>query len=79
MMTSELQPNQWRVSHGTVQCYVIRPEPHAMIFYGRAEYDRDKPVMNDSLREQGQAVCDALNAGEITETEAQERLKKAYW
>lgn len=79
MANNELEPNRWRVSHGTVRCYIIRPDPHAMIFYGRAEYDREKPVMSKSLREQGQAVCDALNAEEITETEAQERLRKIYF
>lgn len=76
---SDPASNQWRVSRGTVQCYIIRPEPHAMIFFGCAEYDREKPVMTDSLREQGQAVCDALNARQITETEAIEQLSKVYF
>lgn len=50
-----------------------------MIFYGRVEYARENPVMTVSLREQGQAVCDALNAGKITETEAVQQLAQVYF
>lgn len=71
--------SQWRVSHGTVQCYVIRDQPHAMIFFGRAEYDRNQPVLSASLKQQGQAVCDDLNSGRIDEDEARQQLRQIYF
>ena len=67
------------VASGTVQPYVCRETPFAMHHFGRCEYDRNKPVLSDSLRQQGQAVCDALNAGEIDWETAKKRLDKIWY
>lgn len=74
---ADLNADQFRLGTGTVQCYILRPAPFTAIHYGRAEYLRENRIMTDSLREQGQKVCDALRL--IDETEARLRLKQIYW
>lgn len=79
MYDPEYDPEKFYVSSGTVQCYISREQPHKMIFFGRAEYDRAKPILTDHLRAQGQAVCDKLNAGEIDVKQAEELLEKVWY
>ena len=67
------------VSSGTVQPVIYRSEPYCMIHYGRAEYSVDRPVLSESLREQGQAICDALNDGSMTLDEAKKKLARIYF
>lgn len=67
---------QFIVAAGTVQCYIARSDPFFMQHYGRAEYDRDKPVMSDRMREQGNAVCILLNNQLIDIEQAKKILDK---
>lgn len=57
---------KFSLGEGTVQCYVLRESPWLMHFFGRAEYQREKPVMSDSIRSQAQPIVDAMNSGTIT-------------
>lgn len=71
--------DKFHVTSGTVQSCVVRMSPFAMHHFGRCEYDRDKPVTTDSLRQQGQAICDALNAGDIDWETAKKRLDEIWY
>lgn len=64
---------------GTVQPVVGRDSPFFLFHFGRAEYQRDLPIVTDSIRTQAQPIVDALNAGTITQDEAIEKLKAIYW
>jgi hypothetical protein len=83
MRDSDYDPLQYIVAAGSVQPVITRAGneniPQFWQRYGRAAYSRDEPIVSDSLRKQGQLVCDALNAGEIDESEARRRLKTIYF
>ena len=66
----------YHVREGSLQPMVVNMDPFFLCHYGPAQYDRDKPILTESLREQGQSVCDRLNAGEISEEEAEVLLSK---
>lgn len=72
---------RYEVSHGTVQCYIINQGEGEfyMHHFGRAEYDRNKPVLTKSLHDQGMVVCQKLNSGEISENEANKILDAIYF
>lgn len=74
----DFDKQKFKVSHGTVQCYIYRETPHLMIHYGRAQYARELPIMTPELRDQGQAICDDLNSGELTLEEAYRRLDQIW-
>lgn len=82
-MSDDIDPMVYHLTWGTVQCYVHRPGDHEtpmfLHFFGRAEYDRNKPVLSESLRKQAEPIVDQLNCGEITEDEAKKALDKIYW
>lgn len=61
---------------GTVQPIVVSKDPHFFHHFGRPEYDRNKPVLSDYLREQAQPIVDKLNAGTITREEAKKLLDR---
>lgn len=63
---------------GTVQPYIVGPNGFFKAF-GHAQYDRSKPVLTDSLKQQGNAVCEDLNNGEISPAEAIKRLRQIYF
>ncbi len=65
---------------GTVQAYVtgFTTSPYIQHF-GRAEYDRNLPILSDSLKEQAEPIVSDLNDGTITEDEARKRLGKLFW
>ena len=52
----------YNVDIGTVQCMIYQHTPNITIHYGRAEYDKHKPILTDSLKKQGEAICDLLNS-----------------
>lgn len=62
----------YKIYVGTVQCYVAGP--CFFKHFGRAEYDRNKPVLSQRLQEQAQPIVDALNAGLITHEAANIKL-----
>lgn len=72
-MRSPLYKRTYFLSTGTVQCVVCRDSPFYVRHFGRAQYDRDKPVLSDYIREQARPIVDRLNAGELT-IEAAEKL-----
>lgn len=76
-------PMIYEVVEGGLQPYIRRyGDEHTPMFmrhFGRAEYNRKHRVLSASLRKQGQAICDALNAGEIDETEATNQLRAIRW
>jgi len=76
-------PMTYEVVEGGLQPYIRRYgdgfTPMFLRHFGRAEYSRKRRVLSESLRRQGQAVCDALNAGEIDEAAAIERLKAIHY
>lgn len=68
----------FKVSYGTVQCYIVRDTPWTMIHFGGAEYAREKEILTPSRRAAGQAICDALNSGEISLDDAKKRLSRIW-
>lgn len=78
-MAEEQDDTKFYISEGGVQCYIARSTPFTMIHYGRVEYDRDKPILTESLRRQGQEICDKLNAGEMTLNTAKVLLSKIWY
>lgn len=70
---------QYYITAGTVQCFACCKNPFWMHHFGRAEYQRELPVMTDSLREQAQPIMDQLNAGTITTKEAEKLLDKIWY
>lgn len=83
MTTKTNDPTVYRLSTGTLQPVVFREGtktiPMFLYHFGRAEYDRDKPVLPDALRERAQPIVDKLNSGEILEDEAKKMLDRIYW
>jgi len=75
--------NKYYLTAGTVQPSVVRigDIEHRLFshHFGRAEYDKYKPVISESIRAQAQPIVDQLNAGMITEAEAIAALDKIYW
>lgn len=69
---------KFNLSAGTVQPVVSRSTPFFMLHFGRAEYDREQPVLSDSIRKQAQPIVDGLNDGTITIDEATKRLQAIY-
>lgn len=67
----------YRVNTGTVQAFVqwFSDSPYIHHF-GPAQYDRDKPIIRDWMREAVKPIIDALNAGTMTEDEARKALDK---
>ncbi len=67
---------KYSISCGTVQPYVTGFSTSPGIqHFGRAEYDRNLPVLSDSLRAQAAPIVAELNAGTISENEARKRLR----
>ncbi len=77
-MCNEYDPMKYILYEGTVQAVAFRQgDAHTNMFshhFGRAEYDKNKPVISDSIRTQAQPIIDKLNAGEITEDDARKLL-----
>lgn len=63
---------------GTVQPVISRMTPFYCKHFGRAEYDRERPVVSDSIRKQAQPIVDALNNGTMTIAEAEKKLDNIY-
>lgn len=63
---------------GTVQWMVHRQRPWYMKHFGHPQYDKHKPVLTDSIREQAQPIVDALNTGQISIAEAEKQLDKIW-
>lgn len=78
----KIDSTKYEIGVGTVQAYVCRQGnkdiPMFFQHFGRAEYDRDKPILSKGLKEKAQEVCNLLNSNEIDETEAKKRLE-AIW
>lgn len=73
------KPPQYEIGCGTLQPYVrwFKESP-SMVFFGIGQYDKTKPVLTDSLREQGQVIVDRLNCGEISESDARIELERIW-
>ena len=73
-------PNKFRITTGTVQCMVVRMGDETLPLlshhFGRPEYDREKPILSDSLREQAQPIVDALNANTLDWETAKKKLDR---
>jgi hypothetical protein len=76
---SKPDPSRFHLGAGTVQPLVSRSTPWFCHHFGRAEYDRDKPVVSDSIRQQAQPIIDELNAGTLTIEEAKVKLDKIWF
>lgn len=63
---------------GTVQPMARSDSPWWCYHFGHAQYDRDKPILTDSIRAQAQPIIDALNAGTMTREEAEKELDKIW-
>lgn len=68
----------YRLSTGTVQTMLVCESPFCCFHFGAAQYDRNKPILTDSIRSQAQPIVDELNAGDITLDEAKDRLEKIW-
>lgn len=83
MTDNEYNPMRYIVAAGSVRPLIVRhgdrTTPMFMEYFGRAEYDREKPILSESLRTQGQTICDDLNSGAIDEEEARRRLARIYF
>lgn len=71
--------DQYRLSHGTVQCYVARLQPFFMYHFGRCQYDTAKNIISESIKSQAAPIVDKLNSGEMTEDEAKKALDKIWY
>lgn len=75
---------KWYVRAGTVQCFLFREGdasgnfPLEMLWFGSAEYDSRKPVLNEHRKLEGQKIADLLNNEDISIDEAKLRLSKIY-
>lgn len=70
---------KYGISYGTVQAYVtgFSTSPYIQHF-GRTQYDRNLPILTDSLRAQAAPIVAELNAGTIGEDEARKRLARLW-
>ena len=68
---------KYAICEGYVQCFVASDS--FMHHFGRAEYDRNRPVLSESLREQAQPIVDRLNDGSMSHEEAKAMLDKIHW
>ena len=71
--------SRYVLSTGTVQCRVTREEPYFSHHFGRAEYQRELPILTDSIRSKAQPIVDKLNSGELSEDDAVKLLNEIYW
>lgn len=69
-------PKQYCLTSGTVQPFVVCHEPWFLHHFGPIQYDRDKPVLSESIRQQAQPIVDALNAGTMNSETAKKELNK---
>lgn len=74
------------LTRGTVQPVVYKMSEDGdtdttffMYHFGRAEYDRTKPIISESIRKQAQPIIDKLNSGELDEKEAINLLDRIYF
>lgn len=65
------------VSTGTVQAWVGEFSDFPSIHhFGPTQYDSQKPILRDWMREKVKPILDALNAGTMTEDDARKALDK---
>ena len=71
--------NHYRIEKGTVQPFIsgFTTSPYIQHF-GRAEYDRNKPILSNSLLSQATPIVNDLNLGNISEKEARKKLQKIW-
>jgi hypothetical protein len=67
----------YSIGIGTVQPYISGPD--FFQHFGRAAYDRNIPVLSDSLREQAEPIVAALNYGEISHERAKKLLAEIWY
>jgi len=71
---------EFTIRAGTVQPFVSGFSTSPFIqHFGRAEYDRNIPVLSDSLREKAEPIVLALNDRSISEDEGRNRLSRLYY
>ena len=73
-----MEDNKFRIGVGIVQCFIIRNSPHFMHHFGGPQYQRELPILTESLKKQAEPIVDALNNGSITVEEAKEKLDKIW-
>lgn len=75
-----MDPTKFYLCPGTVQAFVVRERPWFHRAFGKAEYDRNKPVLSDARRERAQPIVDRMNAGEVSPDEGMALLDRhAFW
>lgn len=75
---SDYDLNKYYLSQGTLQACICRKSPHFMYFFGLAQYQRELPIITESMRIRVQPILDGLNSGELTESQAKEMLDKIW-
>ena len=70
---------KYRLTCGVVQAYVVgfTSVPY-LEFFGAAQYESDKPILTDRLREWAEPIIADLNSGAITEEEGRNRLGRLF-
>ncbi len=70
---------KYSLSSGTVQSFVrgFTSVPY-LEFFGIAQYESDKPILTDRLREAAEPIVADLNSGAITEDEGRSRLDRLF-
>ena len=63
---------------GTVQPYISCRSHYFMYFFGPVTYEKEKPIISESLRERIQPILKKINNGEITEDELKTILDKIW-
>lgn len=72
-------PERYTVRLGTVQPYVAGFSDSPFIqHFGMPEYDRNRPILRDSLRERVEPIVADMNKGRISESEGRRRIKRLY-
>lgn len=57
----------------------MRNTPWFFHGFGRAEYDRDKPVISDSIRSQVEPILKELNDGQISLEDALTHIDRIWF
>lgn len=72
--------DMYKLTAGTVQAMVCgKGSDLSTLFthhFGRAQYDRSKPILTERLAAKAQPIVDALNAGTMSEVDARTELDK---
>lgn len=74
-----IDKHKFYLGSGTVQPYIGRATPFLHHGFGMAQYDRDKPVVTESVRRQVQPILDLMNAGDMTQEDGLAAIDNIFW